>query len=345
MNKIFTLFMALSLFGLFSCKAYNDLDVNQFAEALQPYVQLVDVRTPEEFAEGRIPGAVNIDWNGGAFLSQARERLDATRPVYLYCRSGRRSASASKELSKAGFSVFNLLGGYLAWTESGMPVTKYDVETFLTDSGERVDITLVKHGSLALAYRGLTLHVDPVAGLGKPTDYAVEFPNADVLLVTHEHGDHLDDATLATLSREGTRLILNQTSRNQIGRGEVIGNGEVRDLPEGIRLEAVPAYNTTPGREKFHPKGNGNGYVLTIDGLRIYVAGDTEDVPEMADLKDIDVAFLPVNQPYTMTVEQCVAAARIIAPKVLIPYHSSNTDLTPIPDQLPGIDVRLRNMQ
>ena len=128
----------------------------------------------------------------------------------------------------------------------------------------------------------------------------------------------------------------------------MLGNGDVRDLSrEGheIVLEAVPAYNITPGHERFHPKGNGNGYVLTFDGFRVYVAGDTEDIPEMADLKDVDVAFLPVNQPYTMTVDQCVAAATAFKPKVLIPYHFSNTDLSALPGLLPGTDVRIRNMQ
>ena len=140
-------------------------------------------------------------------------------------------------------------------------------------------------------------------------------------------------------------MILNATSRERLGKGEVVSNGETLALTDAITLEAVPAYNTTPGRENFHPKGNGNGYVLTIDGLRIYIAGDTEDIPEMAELKDIDVALLPVNQPYTMTVEQCVRAAQTIQPKVLIPYHFGNTDLTGLPALLPGIDVRLRQMQ
>ena len=138
---------------------------------------------------------------------------------------------------------------------------------------------------------------------------------------------------------------MNQRSRDQYGSGEVIGNGQKLQLAKGIQLEAVPAYNTTEGRENFHPKGNGNGYVLTLDGLRIYIAGDTEVIPEMADIKDIDVAFLPVNQPYTMTVDQCVAAANVIRPKVLIPYHFSQTDLSGLPDRLPGITVLLRQMQ
>lgn len=341
--------MALSLLGLFSCKAgYTNLDLDQFASKVEAYppVCLVDVRTPEEFSEGHIMGAVNYDWYDSLFVDNISAAYDKSAPLYVYCRSGKRASEASAALAKAGFEVYNLEGGYISWTEAGKPVTKYEVERFGTASGTPVDIVLIKHGSLAISYDGLSIQVDPVAEHGKSTDYAKEFPKADVILVTHEHGDHLEDATIATLTGENTVLLLNQTSLDRIGRGEAIGNGETRTLCDGkIQLEAVPAYNTTPGRENFHPKGNGNGYVLTIDGLRIYIAGDTEDVPEMADLKDIDVAFLPVNQPYTMTVEQCVAAAKAFKPKVLIPYHFSKTDISTIPGLLPGIDVRLRDMR
>ena len=344
-----SLIMALSLLGLFSCKAgYTNLDLDQFASKVEAYppVCLVDVRTPEEFSEGHIMGAVNYDWYDSLFVDNISAEYDKSAPLYVYCRSGKRASEASAALAKAGFEVYNLEGGYISWTEAGKPVTKYEVERFGTASGTPVDIVLIKHGSLAISYDGLSIQVDPVAEHGKSTDYAKEFPKADVILVTHEHGDHLEDATITTLTGENTTLILNQTSRDKIGRGEVIRNGETRGLCEGkIKLEAVPAYNTTPGRENFHPKGNGNGYVLTIDGLRIYIAGDTEDVPEMADLKDIDVAFLPVNQPYTMTVEQCVAAAKAFKPKVLIPYHFSKTDISTIPGLLPGIDVRLRDLR
>ncbi|MBQ9310124.1 MAG: MBL fold metallo-hydrolase [Bacteroidales bacterium] len=246
--------------------------------------------------------------------------------------------------------LLSLLGIVSCTGKNGAAPGKYETETFATKKG-KVQITLIKHGSLEINYRGMSIQVDPVAKFGKHTDYAAEFPKADVILVTHEHPDHLEDSTIRTLTGPDTRLILNRTSADIIGRGEVIGNGESLKLQvpgrrkESILLEAVPAYNTTPGREMFHPKGNGNGYILNIDGLRIYVAGDTEDVPEMADLKDIDIAFLPVNQPFTMTVEQCVKAANVIQPKVLIPYHFSKTDISSIPEQLPGIDVRLRQMQ
>ena len=221
----------------------------------------------------------------------------------------------------------------------------YEVERFVTDGGKPVDITLIKHGTLAIHFDDVWIHIDPVVQHGKTTDYATEFPKADFILITHEHGDHLDAEAIAALTGEQTRLIANAASAEKLGTAEDIANGESLPLTNVITVDAVPAYNTTPGREKFHPKGNGNGYVLTIDGLRIYIAGDTEDIPEMADLKDIDVAFLPVNQPYTMTVEQCVNAVKMINPKVLIPYHFGDTDLSELPSLLPGIDVRLRQMQ
>lgn len=347
------------LMSIFSCSGskYTDMDVAEFAQLLEGNgVALVDVRTAKEFAEGHIAGAVNMDFFSSSFLDEVKAAYPVDKPLAVYCRSGKRSAGAARLLSSAGYKIYNLKGGFMAWQNARMPVStyvagkklfgdKYEVEQFTTDSGKPVWLTLIKHGSVEIEYAGLSIQVDPVGEFGKHTDYAAEFPKADVILVTHEHRDHLEDSTITVLSKEDTRLILNQTSADMIGRGEVVGNGQSLELPEGILLEAVPAYNTTPGREKFHPKGNGNGYVLTIDGFRIYIAGDTEDVPEMAGLKDIDVALLPVNQPFTMTVEQCVKAANMFKPKVLIPYHFSQTDISSIPEQLPDIKVLLRQMQ
>ena len=198
---------------------------------------------------------------------------------------------------------------------------------------------------LGLRDIGMSIQVDPVSGLSIPTDYATEFPKADVILVTHEHGDHFDRVALEALGANAGNLITNARVAEMLGWGAVMANGDTRTLPGGIRLNAVPAYNYSEGRTNFHPKGRDNGFILTIDGLRIYVAGDTEDIPEMADIKDIDVAFLPVNQPYTMTVDQCVHAAEVLQPKVLIPYHFSSTDLSGLPARLPGMTVLLRQMQ
>ena len=331
---------------LFGCTPYEKMNAAAFEQAtLSADGRIVDVRTAEEFAEGHLPGAVNFDWKSDDFLPMVKAAFESSKPLYLYCRTGVRSGEAAEALAKAGYEVVSLIGGIEGWKADGKPVTKYEVERFFTDSGEPVDVTLIKHGTLAICHDNVWIQIDPVTKHGKTTDYATEVPKADFILITHEHGDHLDAEAIEALTGDNTRLIGNAKSCEQLGKGEDIANGESLQLTNVISLDAVPAYNTTPGRENFHPKGNGNGYVLTIDGLRIYIAGDTEDIQEMAELKDIDVALLPVNQPYTMAVEQCVRAAQTIQPKVLIPYHFGNTDLTGLPALLPGIDVRLRQMQ
>ena len=225
----------------------------------------------------------------------------------------------------------------------------YPVETLTGKDGKPINITLFKHASLAIEYDGLEIYVDPVTKVGNTQiDYS-SMPKADYILITHEHGDHLDPNAIAELSKPSTQIILNATSEKQIGKGEIIGNNQSMDLKDGIKLESVPAYNTTPGREKFHPKGNGNGYILNIDGERIYIAGDTEDIPEMGAIKNIDLAFLPVNQPYTMTIDQAEKAALTIKPKILIPYHFSNTPIEQLKQRLDkdnsGIDVKIYPME
>ena len=336
----------LGMLSCASCSSVTNLKVDDFdVKAADPAVFLVDVRTPDEYAEGHLRGAANIDWQAPDFLEQVASACPKETPVAVYCRTGRRSAEAAKALDKAGYAVTNLLGGIVGWEEAGKPVTKYAVETFFTDSGAPVRITLIKHGTLEIACKGLSIQVDPVSGLGVPTDYATEFPKADVILVTHEHGDHFDRTALEALGANADNLITNARVAEMLGWGIVMANGDSRDLPGDIRLDAVPAYNCSEGHTNFHPQGRDNGFILTVDGLRIYVAGDTEDIPEMADIKDIEVALLPVNQPYTMTIDQCVHAAEVLQPKVLIPYHFSNTDLSGLPARLPGITVLLRQMQ
>ena len=219
----------------------------------------------------------------------------------------------------------------------------YPVEFYKTDKGGWVELDLIYHGCVALSYKGFDIQIDPVAGRGDNAyDYSV-FPKPEMIMVTHEHGDHFSSPTIESLETEGTRIIVNQTVFNSFQRGEVRKNGDSEQLAKGVKVDYVPAYNITPGRENFHPKGNGNGFVFDIDGFRIYVSGDTECIPEMANLKDIDVALLSTNLPYTMSVEQCIEAAKTIKPKVLIPYHLSNTDLQAIKDGLEGtgIDVHL----
>ena len=132
-----------------------------------------------------------------------------------------------------------------------------------------------------------------------------------------------------------------------LGYGTVMANGDKLVLNDWLTIDAVPAYNTTEGHQQFHPKSRDNGFILTLDGLRIYIAGDTEDIPEMSEIKDIDIAFLPCNQPYTMTTEQLVRAARTIKPKVLFPYHYGQTDLSGLAEQLKAdsVEVRIRHYE
>lgn len=220
-------------------------------------------------------------------------------------------------------------------------------DEFTTKSGKKVVMHCIKHASIRIQYDGLEIYVDPVGMNIKPeTDFS-QLPKANLMLITHEHPDHFDREAIAAVHTPVTTTYMNQAVFNLYHNGIVLKNGQSIDYREDIKVEAVPAYNTTEGREQFHPKGRDNGYVLTLDGLRIYIAGDTEDIPEMAELKDIDVAFLPCNQPYTMTVDQLVKAAKIIKPRVLFPYHYGQTVINRAVMMLvgTGIDVRIRDYQ
>ena len=239
-------------------------------------------------------------------------------------------------------SIFTLLIGCL--TAAGCNAAQ-KVDEFTTKNGKKVTITCIKHASIEINYDGTEIQIDPVgANITPVVDYN-QFPKANIILITHEHKDHFEREAISCIRTPATVCYSNQAVYGHFRNGLVMQNGETRKYAADITIEAVPAYNTTPGREEFHPKGRDNGYVLTLDGLRIYIAGDTEDIPEMADLKDIDIAFLPCNQPYTMTVEQVVNAAKIIKPKVLFPYHYNDTPVHKISMQLAGsgIDVRIRD--
>ena len=221
----------------------------------------------------------------------------------------------------------------------------YETDVFKTKSGKAVTFHALTHASIRIQYDGKEIEIDPVTKLGNKTiDYA-SMPKADYLLVTHEHFDHFNKDAIKLLSGAQTRFITNQRCADMYGSGEVMKNGDKLQIADDFTVEAVPAYNTSEGRTQFHPKGRDNGYILTIDGLRIYIAGDTEDIPEMSAIKDIDIAFLPCNQPYTMTQDQLINAARIVKPKVLFPYHYGQTDVSGIAEQLEGIDVRIRHYE
>ncbi len=223
----------------------------------------------------------------------------------------------------------------------------YEVDSFKTASGKDVSFHCIKHGSIRIQYNGAEIQIDPVTRLGENvTDYTM-FPDADFIFVTHEHQDHLDPDAIASLKKSSSVIITNPSSAAKLGFGETMVNGNKRTLAGNIEVEAVPAYNNTPDREKFHPKGRDNGFILTFENLRVYIAGDTEDIEEMASIKDIDVAFLPCNQPYTMTPKQLVHAVEMIKPKVVFPYHYGETSMDEVRELLKDstVDLRIRNYQ
>ena len=223
----------------------------------------------------------------------------------------------------------------------------YEVDSFTTKSGKTVKFHALVHSSICIEFDGKEIQIDPVAKMGPTTINYSAMPKADYIFITHEHFDHLDTTAIHMLSDKNTQLITNQNCAETLGYGTVMANGDQIQLADDITVEAVPAYNISEGHRQFHPKGRDNGFILTFDGLRIYIAGDTEDIPEMAEITDIDVAFLPCNQPYTMTVDQLVNAARMIKPKVLFPYHYSQTDVSGIASRLKGegIEVRIRHYE
>ena len=224
--------------------------------------------------------------------------------------------------------------------------TAAQTDTFKTKSGKTIIFTAIKHASIRINFDSREIEVDPVRGLKPTTDYS-RFPKADFILVTHEHFDHCDTAAIRQLEKPTTVIVTNANCAKIIGKGKVMHNGDHMKLADDITIDAVPAYNTTPGKEKYHPKGRDNGFILTLDGFRVYISGDTEDIPEMRNIKNIDVAFLSTNQPFTMTPEQTARAAKTIKPKVLFPYHYSDTDIQKVTDLLKGtgIKVLIRNYQ
>ena len=208
-----------------------------------------------------------------------------------------------------------------------------------------VEMHFIGHGSLMFKTNGFVIYIDPVRSSGN-YDF---LPKADIILVTHEHGDHLDAKLIEDLKKPGTLLFCNQNSTSKIPWGMAMNAGDRQEI-NNIIIEAVPAYNivneSSPGHP-FHPKGAGIGYILTIGGKRLYVAGDTENTPEMKSLRNIDVAFLPMNLPYTMTPAMVADAALAFKPKILYPYHFGETDTSEIIKLLKdsGIEVRIRNLK
>ncbi|HEX5514901.1 MAG TPA: MBL fold metallo-hydrolase, partial [Gammaproteobacteria bacterium] len=175
-------------------------------------------------------------------------------------------------------------------------------------------------------------------------------PPPDLILITHEHPDHMSADTLNAIGGSKAPIVAPESVRDKLPqalaeRVTVMKNGESETVAD-IAIEAVPAYNTTPDRLKYHPRGRDNGYLLTLGNRRVYIAGDTEDTPEMRALRNIDVAFVPMNLPYTMTVQQAADAVRAFKPRIVYPYHSRGSDVDEFARLVgkdSGIEVRLRN--
>jgi L-ascorbate metabolism protein UlaG (beta-lactamase superfamily) len=215
----------------------------------------------------------------------------------------------------------------------------------LSTSAGNVEMYFIGHGSLMFKFNDFVIHIDPVKSYGNYD----RLPKADLILVTHEHYDHLDPDLIKTLRKEGTIMFCNAASASKVPWAQVVKPGDKKDV-NNITVEVVPAYNIVNERAKgqpFHPKGVGNGYIITIGDKRIYVAGDTENTPEMKALKNIDVAFLPMNMPYTMTPAMVADAAKAFKPKILYPYHYGDTNTEELVKLLKGtnIEVRIRKLK
>lgn len=223
-------------------------------------------------------------------------------------------------------------------------IKQFETDVFPTSHGD-LTITFIGHGSLMVDFNQLNISIDPFSRLA---DYS-QFPGADLVLITHEHMDHLDQAALEIIRTSETDLVLTESCAKQLSGGIVMANSD-QQIVRGIPIEAVAAYNLVHKRENgqpFHPRGVGNGYILTFGDTKIYIAGDTENTPEMKALTGIDIAFLPMNLPYTMTPAMVADAARAFKPRILYPYHYGNTnpqELVTLLENEPEIEVRIRHM-
>jgi L-ascorbate metabolism protein UlaG (beta-lactamase superfamily) len=228
---------------------------------------------------------------------------------------------------------------------SALAEQAFETDVVKTSEGD-LKITFLGHGSLMFLFGGKIIHIDPFS---RVADYS-KLPQADMILLTHEHPDHLDLKALEFLRTDKTVLVLSEKCAQQVKGGIILHNRDVKTI-EDLKIEAVPAYNIVHMRSEgvpFHPKGIGNGYVITFGDQRIYVAGDTENISEMKNLKDIDYAFLPMNLPYTMTPEMAADATKAFKPKVLYPYHYGETDpskLVALMKDIPEVEIRIRMMQ
>lgn len=217
--------------------------------------------------------------------------------------------------------------------------TIIQADRYLTKNGE-LKVTLIGHGSIMFEYGGKTIHIDPFSEIA---DYT-KLPKADLIVLTHEHYDHLDTIAIKNIRKENSKYIMSPTCKEILGYGDTINNGK-ETIFDNINIAAVPAYNIVHKNTNgsfYHPKGRGNGYIFTFSDYKVYVAGDTEDIPEMDSLKNtITIAFLPKNLPYTMTDGMFVDAAKKVSPTYLYPYHFEKFDYNKISKALADTKIKL----
>lgn len=224
-----------------------------------------------------------------------------------------------------------------------------DLQTdkFETNNGD-LSINFVNHGSLFFEFDGKVIHIDPVTQMG---DYE-KYPKADLILITHHHGDHLDLNAINLLKKENTKIILTQKCSEMsesLSDFIVMKNGDALEINQ-LKINAIPAYNILHKRENgdpFHVKGEGNAYIITFGNKNVLIGGDTENIPEIKALQNIDIAFLPMNLPYTMTPEMVADAVKAFRPKIIYPYHYGQTDtskLTELLKEEKDIEVRIKKM-
>lgn len=225
---------------------------------------------------------------------------------------------------------------------------EFPTDTFTARDGSQFTMTFIKHGSLAIEVAGKHIYIDPVS---EYADYAT-LPKADLILVTHSHYDHFDRTAIEALETPETDLLCDKTTAEAFDFDcHVMMPGDTARPRDYVTIEAVAAYNTSSDRQQYHPRERQDvGYLLTIGSTRIYVSGDGENTPEMEALRDIDIALLAVNQPFTMTVDQAVEAVKAIRPKIFYPYHygevDEKTDLDRLTRELEGVtEVRIRPME
>ena len=230
----------------------------------------------------------------------------------------------------------------------GKKAPTYPQDKITARDGSTITLTFFAHASLAIEHQGRHFYFDPVGD-----DFAWEkMPKADVVLVTHSHYDHLSLPTIEKLATPQTAIICDKTSAEAFEHDcTTMVPGAVAKPFEDVIVRAVAAYNTSEGHTDFHPQAREDcGYILTLGGTTIYVAGDTEDNDDVLSVEGVDIAFLPVNQPYTMTVAQAVRAVKAIRPAIFYPYHygqvEERTDIEALVSALDGVcEVRVRPME